>query len=70
VGVALVPRLALGHVRDDVVVRSLSPEAPLRHIVVATAAGAGTAPAAVAMLEILVDVARRYERDVAGAATS
>jgi DNA-binding transcriptional LysR family regulator len=70
VGVALVPRLALGHVHDDVVVRSLSPEAPLRHIVVATAAGAGTAPAAVAMLEILGDVARRYEREVAGAATS
>jgi hypothetical protein len=55
-------------VHDDVVVRPLSPQAPLRHIVAATAAGAGAAPAAVAMLEILVDVARRYELGVAGGA--
>lgn len=61
VGVALVPRLALARVRDDVVVRALSPDPPVRHIVAATAAGAGAAPAAVAMIDILTAVARRYE---------
>jgi DNA-binding transcriptional LysR family regulator len=69
VGVALVPRLALARVRDDVVVRALFPEAPIRHIVAATAAGAGPAPAAAAMIEILVAVARRYEGD-SGATTA
>ncbi len=70
VGVALVPRLALARVRDDVVVRALSPEAPIRHIVAATAAGAGAAPAAVAMIDILVAVARRYEGGAGGVATA
>ncbi|HEX4805814.1 MAG TPA: LysR family transcriptional regulator [Conexibacter sp.] len=67
VGVALVPRLALARVRDGVVVRALSPDPPVRHIVAATAAGAGAAPAAVAMIDILTAVARRYEEQVAAA---
>ena len=70
VGVALVPRLALARVRGDVVVRGLSPEAPIRHIVAATAAGAGAAPAAVAMIDILVSVARRYEGEIGGSVTT
>lgn len=67
VGVALVPRLALARVRDDVVVRALSPDPPIRHVVAATAAGAGAAPAAVAMIDILTSVARRYEEQLATA---
>jgi len=69
VGVALVPRLALSRVREDIVVRALSADAPVRRIFAATAAGAGTAPAAVAMREILLDVAGRYEREAVAAAT-
>jgi DNA-binding transcriptional LysR family regulator len=68
VGVALVPQLALSSVRDDVVVRALAPDVPVRHVIAATAAGAPVAPAATAMLEILASAARRYERAAPAAA--
>jgi DNA-binding transcriptional LysR family regulator len=62
VGVALVPLLALGAggAREGTVVRALAPPEPVRHVIAATAAGPSAAPAAVAMLAILCDVARGY----------
>jgi DNA-binding transcriptional LysR family regulator len=62
VGVALIPQLALTSVRDDVTVRALAPHSPVRHVIAATATAAPVSPAAAAMLEILADTARRYER--------
>ncbi len=55
VGVALIPRLALARVRPGVVVRALSPRSLMRHVVVATAEDPTLAPAARAMLQILLD---------------
>jgi DNA-binding transcriptional LysR family regulator len=40
VGVALIPRLALSSVRDDIVVRELSPSSPVRRVLAATPRGA------------------------------
>jgi DNA-binding transcriptional LysR family regulator len=67
VGVALIPRLALTSVREDVVVRELRPS-PVRRVIAATRRGVGVAPAALTMLEVLGDAARHYEggRLVAG----
>jgi DNA-binding transcriptional LysR family regulator len=61
VGVALIAELALTTVRDDVVIRSLGREMPLRRIYAATLAGYRSA-ATTAMLEILADAAAGYER--------
>jgi DNA-binding transcriptional LysR family regulator len=60
VGVALIPRLALTHVHPGVVIRSLDPRRPVRHVVAATPDSAGASPAARAMLQILSDVSREY----------
>src|SRR5207302_1636144 len=58
VGVALIPDLALaGGVREDVVVRDLSPRGPTRRVVAATPRTAGVSPAASTMLELLKQVA-------------
>jgi DNA-binding transcriptional LysR family regulator len=59
VGVALIPRLALSGVRDDIAVRELSPSSPVRRVVAATARGTEV-PAAAAMLEILRGAATAY----------
>ena len=59
VGVALIPRLALSGVRDDIAVRELSPSSPVRHVLAATARGARV-PAAAAMLEIMRGAAAAY----------
>jgi DNA-binding transcriptional LysR family regulator len=67
VGVALIPELALTSVRDDIVVRALAPESPVRRVVAATTP-APRAPAADAMVEVLVDTARRYAEHHADAA--
>jgi DNA-binding transcriptional LysR family regulator len=61
VGVALIAELALTTVRDDVVIRSLGREMPVRRIYAATLAGYRS-PATAAMLEILVSAAEGYER--------
>src|SRR3954470_4240205 len=61
VGMGLIPDLALVSVRDDIVIRDLGPQAPSRGVFAATLAGSYQSPAASAMLEILVDVGRRYE---------
>ncbi|HEX9481799.1 MAG TPA: LysR substrate-binding domain-containing protein [Solirubrobacteraceae bacterium] len=58
VGVALIPRMALSAVRDDVTIRSLSPSPPVRRVIAAAPAGARLVPAANAMLGILQEVAR------------
>jgi DNA-binding transcriptional LysR family regulator len=59
VGVALIPELALSVVREDIVIRALSPAPPIRQVLAATPAGARLVPAAPAMLGILEGAARR-----------
>jgi DNA-binding transcriptional LysR family regulator len=61
VGVALIPELALSVVREDIVIRALSPRPPARRVIAATAAGARLLPAAPAMLAIIEEAATRYE---------
>jgi DNA-binding transcriptional LysR family regulator len=61
VGVSLIAELGLTSVRDDIVVRDLGRETPVRQIFAATLADGYRSPATHAMLEILRDVASRYE---------
>jgi DNA-binding transcriptional LysR family regulator len=61
VGVSLIAELGLTTVRDDIVVRDLGRDTPIRQIYAATLADGFRAPATQAMLDILVDVATRYE---------
>ncbi len=60
VGVSLIAALGLSSVRDDIVVRSLGRETPVRHIHAATLADGHRTPATAAMLEILKGVAAEY----------
>jgi DNA-binding transcriptional LysR family regulator len=62
VGVALIPELALSVVRDDIVIRALSPAPPVRQVIAAAPAGARLVPAAPAMLGILEQAAERLKR--------
>ncbi len=61
VGVALIPELALSVVREDVVVRALSPSPPVRRVIAAAPAGARLVPAATAMLGMLERAAERLK---------
>jgi DNA-binding transcriptional LysR family regulator len=61
VGVALIPELALSVVRDDIVVRALSPRPPVRQVIAAVPEGARLVPAAQTMLGILEHAAGRYK---------
>jgi len=61
VGVALIPELALSVVREDIVIRALSPRPPARRVIAATAAGTRLLPAVPAMLSVLEQVASEYE---------
>jgi DNA-binding transcriptional LysR family regulator len=61
VGVSLMAELGLTSVRDDIVVRDLGRETPVRQIYAATLAEGYRSPATHAMVEILSDVASRYE---------
>jgi DNA-binding transcriptional LysR family regulator len=61
VGVSLIAELGLTTVRDDIVVRDLGRDTPVRQIFAATLAEGYRSPATQAMLEILRDVASRYE---------
>jgi DNA-binding transcriptional LysR family regulator len=61
VGVALIPELALSVVREDIVIRTLSPGPPVRQVIAATPAGARLVPAAPAMLAMLEGAASRYD---------
>lgn len=60
-GICVVPDLALISVRDDVVIRAISPRPPVRHIVAATLADGYRSRATAAMLAILEDVGREFE---------
>ena len=62
VGVALIPELALSVVREDIVIRALSPSPPLRQVIAATPEGARLVPGAPAMLGVLEATARDYEK--------
>jgi DNA-binding transcriptional LysR family regulator len=59
VGVALIPELALSVVREDIVIRSLSPRPPARQVIAAVSDGARLVPAAQTMLGILEQAAAR-----------
>jgi DNA-binding transcriptional LysR family regulator len=61
VGVSLLPALSLTNVREDIVVRALGKSAPTRRIAAATLAGRYLSPATHAMLDILTEVADRFE---------
>jgi DNA-binding transcriptional LysR family regulator len=61
VGVSLIAELGLTTVRDDIVIRSLGRETPVREVYAATLADGHRTPATLAMLEILQAVASRYE---------
>jgi DNA-binding transcriptional LysR family regulator len=60
VGVALIPELALSVVRDDIVIRALSPAPPERQVIAAVPERARLVPAAPAMLGVLEEAAERY----------
>jgi DNA-binding transcriptional LysR family regulator len=60
VGVALIPELALSVVREDIVIRALSPRPPVREVIAAAPSDARLSPATPAMLEILEQAAGRY----------
>jgi DNA-binding transcriptional LysR family regulator len=57
VGVALLPALALSGVREEIVVRALSPEPPVREVLAAAHGGARLLPAVPAMLGFLEQAA-------------
>jgi hypothetical protein len=59
-GVSFIPDLALVSVRDDIVIRSLGPRAPVRRILAATLADSFVSPAKQAMLDILVEVGSEH----------
>jgi DNA-binding transcriptional LysR family regulator len=60
VGVSLIAELGLTTIRDDILVRDLGRDTPVRNIYAAAAGGYRT-PATTAMLEVLADVAAGYE---------
>jgi DNA-binding transcriptional LysR family regulator len=62
VGVALIPELALSAVREDIVIRAPAPAPPLRRVLAAVPQGAHLVPAAPAMLGLLEETAREYEK--------
>jgi DNA-binding transcriptional LysR family regulator len=62
VGVAMIPTLALTTVREDIIIRDLTNEAPVRTIAAATLPGAQRSPAARAMLDVLGEVAKQYAK--------
>ncbi len=62
VGISLIAELGLSSVRDDIVVRGLGRDTPVREVYAATAVDAYRTPATEAMLDILAEVAGRYER--------
>jgi DNA-binding transcriptional LysR family regulator len=62
VGVSLIAELGLRTVRDDIVVRDLGRETPMRRIRATTLADGYRSPATQAMLGILADVATVYEQ--------
>lgn len=62
VGVALIPKLALSVVREDVVIRAPSPSPPTRSVIAAAPSDARLSPATPVMLSILQEVALGYSQ--------
>lgn len=60
VGVSLVAELGLTSVRDDIVIRSVGRDTPVRHIFAATLSDGYRSPAVAAMPGILAEVAERH----------
>jgi DNA-binding transcriptional LysR family regulator len=60
VGITLIPTVALAAVHDDIVLRSLGPDAPKRQLSIATSASRYRAPGIEPMTAILHDVARDH----------
>jgi DNA-binding transcriptional LysR family regulator len=58
VGVAMIPKLALSTVREDIRVRSLHPASPVRRVFAATPRAAAVTPAVATMLDVLREVSR------------
>jgi len=65
VGVALIPQLALSTARDDIVIRPLHPQGPIRGVLAATPRGTAVMPAVATMVDVLRTAARRYEESFA-----
>lgn len=63
VGVALIPELALSMARDDVVIRPLRPDEPVRGVLAATPRGAAVTPAVATMVDVLRAAAGQYRGD-------
>ena len=61
VGVALIPALGLAAYRPDVAIRPITGATPKREIFAVTLPGGARAPATQAMLDVLVEAARRYD---------
>lgn len=61
VGVALIPRLALNRIHPGIAVRELATGEPTRQVTVATVVGGGASPAARSMIQMLGDVAKRFD---------
>jgi DNA-binding transcriptional LysR family regulator len=68
VGISLIPELALTNLREDLVIRSLGKDAPMRHVSAATLAGGYRSAAVEAMLETLKGAAREYRERASSAA--
>ena len=60
VAISLIPELALTNLRDDIVIRSLGREAPMRRVCATARAEGYRSPATAAMLEVLGDAAEEY----------
>jgi DNA-binding transcriptional LysR family regulator len=63
VGLSLLPMLALTNLREDIAVRSLGPQTPVRRVSAAVAAGAYRSPATTAMLGVLQATGARYAEE-------
>jgi DNA-binding transcriptional LysR family regulator len=66
VGVALIPQLALSTVREDIVVRPLAPQSPVRKVFAATPRAASATAAVATMLDVLRREARIRSRPPGG----
>jgi DNA-binding transcriptional LysR family regulator len=66
VGVALIPQLSLAGVRDDIVVRPLAPQSPVRKVFAATPRAAAATAAVATMLDVLRREARIRSRPPGG----
>jgi DNA-binding transcriptional LysR family regulator len=62
VAVSLIAEMALTNVREDIVIRSLGKQAPVRHVAAAVLEGSYRSPATEAMLETLQNAAAEYPK--------